>query len=151
MSVRVMIDTNILVYAYDRSEPAKQEAAVRVLDRLVRLGSGVISPQVLGEFFLAATKKIPAPLTREEAAGRIRRFCQLWPVLELNEMVAWETVRGVLAHRFSYWDAQIWACARMHQAGMVFSEDFHQGTVDGVRFVNPLTPDFDVDSVFSPV
>ena len=151
MTARVMIDTNILVYAYDRSETEKQEAAVRVLDRLVRLGSGVTSPQVLGEFFLAATKKIPAPLTREEAAGRIRHFCQLWQVLELNEMVVWETVRGVAEHRFSYWDAQIWACARMHQVGMVFSEDFHQGTVDGVRFVNPLKPGFDMDRVFSLV
>lgn len=150
MTSKVMIDTNILVYAYDRSAGEKQKAALRALDVLVQAGCGVISPQVLGEFFIAVTRKIPAPLSLEQAAERVQRFSQMWPVLELNEMVTWEAVRGVRDHRFSYWDAQLWACARLNQAGVIFSEDFaHNGTVDGVRFVNPLLPEFDMNSVLA--
>jgi predicted nucleic acid-binding protein len=52
------------------------------------------------------------------------------------------------SHGFSYWDAQLWACARLHHTRLVLSEDFTDGQViEGVRFVDPFRPAFDV-SVF---
>jgi predicted nucleic acid-binding protein len=53
MTGRILLDTNVLVYLYDRSEPVKQERALAVLDELAALGAGFISTQVLGEMFIA--------------------------------------------------------------------------------------------------
>lgn len=150
MKAKVMIDTNILVYAYDRSTENKQKAALQVLNHLIDLGVGVVSPQILGEFFIATTRKISEPLSLQEASERVHRFCQLWPVLEMNEMVVCEAIRGVKDHQFSYWDAQVWASARLNQVGLVLSEDFASNSqVEGVRFVNPLLPGFEISRLFT--
>lgn len=56
-------------------------------------------------------------------------------------MIVHEAVRGVIEHNFSYWDAQIWATARLNQIPIVLSEDFsHRRLVEGVRFINPFAP-----------
>jgi predicted nucleic acid-binding protein len=139
MTGKALIDTNILVYAYDLSEPEKQEKAVTVIDKLVALDSAVVSSQVLSEFFVTVTKKIPEPLTLGEAEQRVARFCQIWSVLQANEMIVLEAIRGVKTHQFSYWDALVWATARLNQVGTIFSEDYsHDSFIEGVRFVNPL-------------
>jgi len=145
MTSKTFIDTNVLVYAYDRSEPLKQRAAFDLLDTLANSGTGVISAQVLSEFFVTVTKKISEPLTFKQAITRVKNFCQLWTVLELNEMIVLEAVRGVKEHRFSFWDAQIWAAARLNQVNLVLSEDFSHGSfVEGVRFINPFLPEFNL-------
>ena len=139
MTGKALIDTNILVYAYDLSESEKQQKSLTVLDRLVVLDSAVVSSQVLSEFFTTVTSKIPEPLTLEDAEKRLTHFCQIWSVLQVNEMIIFEAIRGVKAHKLSYWDALIWATARLNQVRTILSEDFsHDSYVEGVRFVNPL-------------
>lgn len=139
MTGKALIDTNILVYAYDLSESEKQRKSLTVLDRLVVLDSAVISSQVLSEFFTTVTRKISEPLTLEDAEKRVTQFCQIWPVLQVNEMIIFEAIRGVKTHKFLYWDALIWATARLNQVGTILSEDFsNESYVEGVRFVNPL-------------
>jgi predicted nucleic acid-binding protein len=57
-----------------------------------------------------------------------------------------EAVRGVRSYNMAYWDAQIWASARLHQVPLIFTDDFNNGAViEGVRFVNPLEDGFDLD------
>ena len=146
MSGKIFVDTNVLVYAYDRSEPSKQAQALQTLDRIATAGVGLISAQVLSEFFVVVTRKITAPLSVEQAHGRIQNYLQSWPVVDLTGMVVLEAVRGVREHQFSFWDAQIWAAARMNQASVVFSEDFNTGSVvEGIRFVNPFVKGFMLD------
>ncbi|MBC7248698.1 MAG: PIN domain-containing protein [Anaerolineae bacterium] len=146
MSASIFVDTNVLVYAYDRSEPQKQLQALEVLDRLVTTGVGAISSQVLSEFFVAVTRKIAAPLTVDEAYERIKNYLQSWIVLDLTGMVVLEAARGVRDHQFNFWDAQVWAVARLNQIPVVFSEDFRVGmVVEGVRFVNPFAEDFQLE------
>jgi len=141
MTDKVLLDTNVLVYAYDPSEPVKQQTALTLLDRLITSGSGLISTQILSEFFVTVTRKIPDPLTSEQAEERLVNFCQIWPVLQISEMIVLEAARGVRVHRFSYWDALIWATARLNQASLVFTEDFtNDQLVEGVRFINPFLP-----------
>jgi len=143
MKDRVFVDTNILVYAYDRSEPSKQRKSVDVLDRLALTGKGVISTQVLSEFFVAVTRKINAPLSLDDGAERIRNYVRTWTVLDVTSMIILEAVRGVKDHRLAFWDAQIWATARLNQIPTVFSEDFNPGSIiDGVRFANPFEEAF---------
>lgn len=144
------MDTNILLYAYDRAEPVRQPRSLAVLDVLVKGRMGVLTPQVLAEFFVNATRKLEPPLTDEEAYERIQNYMLSWEILELTGPIVLEAARGVQAHKMAYWDAQIWASARLHQIPTVFSEDFNVGAViEGVRFINPLSDDFDLDRWFS--
>ena len=146
MSASVFVDTNVLVYASDQSEPQKQRQALRVLDRLAVTGVGVISTQVLSEFFVAVTRKIATPLSVDQAYDSVKNYLQSWRLLDLTGMVVLEAVRGVRDHQFNFWDAQIWAVARLNQIAVVFSEDFNVGAVvEGVRFVNSFAEDFQID------
>lgn len=149
MNGSIFVDTNVLVYAYDRSEPIKQARAIEVLDRLVGAGRGVISSQVLGEFFVAATRKITAHLRAEQVMRCVENYAAAWKVLSVNDLVVIEAVRGVRDHRFSYYDAQIWATALLNQIQVVFSEDFNPSRIEGVQVVNPFADEFDLDEWIS--
>jgi predicted nucleic acid-binding protein len=142
----VLVDTNILVHAHDRGEPEKQELAIRVLDALHATGRGRLSAQVLAEFFVATTRGDRPMLTVEQARQQVGSFAHSWPVHDTTAMVVQEAARGVEAHRLSYFDAQVWASARLAQLPVIFSEDFADGRiVEGVRFVNPFSPGFTLD------
>lgn len=138
---KVFVDTNILVYAWDGSEPQKQKKALLVLEQLVAHGSGVISTQILGEFFVNVTssQKFSRPMSATEAHEYIEDYLQSWEVVSITPVIALEAARGVRDHQFSFWDAQIWATAKLNQTAVIYSEDFNVGaTIEGVLFVNPL-------------
>src|SRR5918994_5921721 len=145
MAARYVVDTNLLVYALDRREPEKRERAREVLRRVGGAGSAALPAQVLSEFANACLRKLeprpePATVRRE-----VERLMLAFPVLPLTGPVVLEALRGVSEHMLSYYDAQIWAAARLGQVGMVLSEDFNAGAVlDGVLFANPLESSFDL-------
>jgi len=144
MTAEILVDTNVLVYAYDRSEPEKQNRALDVLDRLLVTGKGALSTQVLSEFFNTTTRKLTAPLSLEQAYSRLEHYVRFWPVFDVAPNVILEAVRGVRDYAFNFWDAQIWAVARLNGLSVVFSEDFNPGSkIENVTFVNPLAIDFD--------
>jgi predicted nucleic acid-binding protein len=97
----VLVDTNVLVYAHDRSEPDKQEKAIRVLDALEVGGNGRLIAQVLGEFFRATTKPPALMLTQEQAQQQIDNFIASWTILDTTSMVVQEAVRGVRTHHLT--------------------------------------------------
>lgn len=145
MADKIIVDTNILLYAYDKAEPLKQPQALTVLDHLATQRLGVLTPQVLAEFFVNATRKLEPPLTIESAYERIQNYILAWEILDTTGAVVLEAVRGVRAYQMAFWDAQIWATARLHQVTVIFTEDFSDGAViEGVRFVNPLADVFDL-------
>jgi len=147
MSDSIFLDSNVLVYAYDRSEPAKQKRAMEVLKRLGESGDGVISIQVLAEFFVSVTRKIAAPLSVVEASERVQNLLAAWTVVDLTGLIVLEAVRGIRDHSFHYWDAQIWATARLNQIPVLFSEDLSPDSiVEGVRFVNPFAQGFQFEA-----
>ena len=146
MSDKIFVDTNVLVYAYDRSEPEKQKQARQVLDYLTTAGAGAISTQILSEFFVTVTRKLAAPLSNKQAYDRVKNYLQSWTTLNLTGMIVLEAARGVCDYQFSFWDAQIWAAARLNQIPTVFSEDFNTGAViEGIQFVNPFAEDFQIE------
>jgi predicted nucleic acid-binding protein len=143
MIAEVLLDTNVLVYAYERSEPAKQQRASDLLNALLAKAVVKISTQVLAEFFVTITRKLSAPLALDMARERVQRYMLLCDVVDVTRATVVEAMRGAREYRLHYWDAQIWAAARLAGIGLVFSEDFHHGAVlDGVRFINPFRPDF---------
>lgn len=64
-------------------------------------------------------------------------------------MIVLEAVRGVRDYQLSYYDAQIWACARLNQIPVIFSEDFNHGILEGINIINPFAQDFVVTSWFA--
>jgi len=139
MTGKYLVDTNILVYAYDRSEPDKQAKALELIDILARDNSGYLSPQILAEFFTVVTKKIAAPLSIEQGYSSLSNYIQCWDIVDLTSAIVLEGARGVMDHRLSFWDSLIWATARMNQIPAILSEDFsHNLVIEGVRFINPF-------------
>lgn len=142
---QVLIDSNVLVYTFDQNEPRKQEQAVRVLGQLSASGNGLLSVQCLAEFASVSLRRLRPPLSAAEAADHIERFAQTFHILNLTAPIVIEAARGVRDHKLSYYDAQLWATARLNQIPTLFSEDFASNTsLAGVRFVNPFAEDFDL-------
>jgi predicted nucleic acid-binding protein len=143
MSVSILVDTNVLVYAYDRSEPEKQRQARRVLARLLDSMTGALSTQVLGEFFVVVTRRIPSPMLPAEAYTHATNLLHGWPVITMTGVATLEAMRGVRDYQLSYYDAQLWATAKLNHVSVILSEDFQSGReIEAVRFVNPFADDF---------
>jgi predicted nucleic acid-binding protein len=133
---RTFLDTNILVYAEDSADPVKQKKAIDLILEHGRKRSGVVSLQVLGEYFFAVTRKVHLdPGTARSQVEFYSRFHLVEP-----------TVTDVLAaidlhrlHRISYWDSLILRCAIQSGCRVLLSEDLQHGQeIDGVRVVNPF-------------
>ena len=141
--IRVLIDTNVLVYMYDRSEPSKRQRAVEVLQQVRDAEAGALSAQVLSEFYNTVTRKLEPPLTAAQAEAQLQALARVWSVFPVTSQMVFEAIRGVRAYQFSFWDAQIWAAARLNHVSLVLTEDFNPGAaIEGVRFVDPFEDDF---------
>lgn len=148
MDPSYLLDTNLLVYCFDDREPEKQERAIDVLDRVGRGPSGGLPVQVLAEFANVMLYKMEPPLSPEEVYEQIQLYKDVFPAYALTPAVSLEAIRGVRDHRFSYFDAQIWATAKLNQIPIVLSEDFPVGaTVEGVTFENPIDADFNLSDL----
>ena len=136
MSARSFFDTNILIYADDKSAPAKQRRALELVAEHRRSGTGVVSLQVLQEYFVTVTRKLQVD------AQIARRKVELLAEFD----VAIPEVTDILAaidlhrlHHFSFWDALVLRTATQAGCQVLFSEDLqHTRETDGVRVVNPF-------------
>ncbi len=139
----ILVDTNLLLYVFDAADTRRQNRAIEVLRHLEGAASGRLSAQSLAEFASVATRKLRPPLTPAQMLQQVERFSQAMPVLDLTSAIVIEAARGVRDYHLAYYDAQIWAAARLNQIPVIFSEDFSSGsTLEGVRFVNPFAADF---------
>lgn len=136
---KVLVDTNIIVYSYDFSEPEKQKIAIETLDSVHKSERGVLSVQILAEFFSSVTKRITQPLSIEDAAEQVDLYIRSWTVIDMTPFIVREAIRDIKSHKFSFLDSMIWATAKMSQISIVLSEDFSDNSVvEGVRFINPF-------------
>jgi predicted nucleic acid-binding protein len=150
MTGRALFDSSILVSTFDAASPDKQRRSARLLDGIAPTGRGVLSTQVLGEFFRVVTQKLAVPLTPAEAYVEIERLVAAWLVPPITPVVVLDAARGGRDHGLSYRDGQLWATARLNQVETVVSEDFQDGRgVEGVRFVNPFGPSFDLAALLA--
>jgi predicted nucleic acid-binding protein len=139
MPARILLDTNILVYAYDRREPVKRDAALALARALAHTGEVAVTTQVLSELFWTISRSIPDPLPAADAARSVRRHAATWHVVDVTADTVREALRGAEQHGLPYWDALIWAAARLAGIPVVLSEDFQDGReIDGVAFQNPF-------------
>lgn len=134
---RTFVDTNVLVYAVDRADAAKQARALEILeaDGAERL---VISTQVLCELYVVVTRKLAQPLDEEEAAGRVGDLAKLPTVATDTKLVETAIARS-RESRISFWDALIVAAAETAGCGRLLSEDLsHGSTLGSVTVENPF-------------
>jgi predicted nucleic acid-binding protein len=133
------VDTNVLVYAHDRSETRKQPVAQALLDALWRDRTGVVSSQVLQEFYVVATRKLDPPM-RRTAAREIVAVYGAWPTVHVDVALLLAASRLEERHRFSFWDALVVEAARRSGAARLVTEDLQAGRrIAGVRIENPFT------------
>jgi len=138
MSGRLFIDTNVLLYAYDLDAMDKRDIALKIIEKLWEDGNGVISTQVLQEFYVNVTRKIPYPLSRSEARGILE--CYLSWHVELNGPEA-TFLASEIEERYSlsFWDALIVAAARNAGAEKILTEDLNHGQkIEGILIENPF-------------
>jgi predicted nucleic acid-binding protein len=136
MTVRSFFDTNVLVYADDKAAPAKQRRAVDLVAEHRRAGTGVVSLQVLQEYFVTVTRKLHVD------PGIARRKIELLAEFD----VAAPEVADILAaidlhrlHNFSFWDALVLRAAKQAGCSVVLTEDMQKAReIDGMRIVNPF-------------
>ncbi len=147
-SRRFFVDTNVLAYAYDEREDVRRVRAQEVLATLRNAGTGVISTQVLSELYSAMTKARGLNLPKAAAEASVLNYLRSWPVFEVKPLHVLEAMRGVREHRLSYYDALIWATAKLNGVPYLLSEDGQDGRyLEGVRVLNPLDPDFDLSAL----
>lgn len=141
-----LIDSNLLIYPFDSRDPAKQARAQQVLTTLDTYGTGILPSQALAEFSNVMLRKLG--VSAAQVYALVDSYEQIYPVLPLATAVVLEAVRGVRDHSFAYYEAQLWATAKLNQIGSVLSEDFAEGsTVEGVNFYNPLDPKFSLQQL----
>jgi len=141
--VTFLLDTNVLIYSLDPRDIPKRNRARAVLEHVVERSNAALPSQVLAEFANVSLRKLGfAP---DQSYRQVERFELLFAVYPLVPALVLEALRGVKDHSFSYYDAQIWAAAKLYQVPIVLSEDFSGGaTVEGVTFLNPFSESFDL-------
>ncbi len=134
----VFVDTNVLVYARDASEPEKQPQAAAWIDHLWRTRTARLSFQVLQEYYATTTRKLAPGLTPEQARADVRDLLAWRPVsvgTELLEAAWWVEDRFGL----SCWDAPIVAAARIAGCEYLLTEDLQHGAeLEGLQVVSPF-------------
>ena len=130
-------DTNVLIYAVDERERAKYEVAEALVERYLVNGGGVISVQVLREFY-SVSRRLSNPLSDEQAQSMVEYFSTFNTLREDASMVL-SAVRRSREFALSFWDALIVEAALKAGADRLFTEDLQHGQViDGLRIENPL-------------
>ena len=136
-----LIDTNILVYRFDKRFAAKQKIATEILRRGIVEDSVRLPHQAILEFVAAVTRPVRghAILKQCDALREAEELLRQFPVLYPNEAILREAVRGCAAYQLSWFDAHLWAYAEHYGLDEILTEDFqHDRLYGSVRAVNPF-------------
>jgi len=133
---KVFLDTNILVDSLDQSDGGKQKQCRRLIKSLTAENSGVISTQVMQEFYVAATTKLGAdPLLIKDILRSLQRF----ETVVVSPMLIKDAIDCAIINRIPFWDALIVVSAESAHCETLWTEDLNHGQViRGVRIENPL-------------
>ena len=136
MSVRSFFDTNILVYADDKAAPAKQRRSIDLIAEHRRARSGVVSLQILQEYFVTVTRKlhVESPIARR----KVELLAEFYvAVPDVSDILAAIDLHRL--HNLSFWDALVIRSAKQSGCTVLLSEDMqHTRDIDGLQIVNPF-------------
>ena len=143
MNAFVFVDTNVLLYARDDSEPAKRQRAQAWLEHLWQKRLGRTSMQVLSECYVNLRRMGGPRLTTEEAWERVSRYFA-WKPLAADEALLRRAQQIEQRYRLNWWDCVVVGAAQIQDCGLLLTEDLQDGGIyGGVRVRSPFT--FDVE------
>lgn len=138
MSDKSFVDTNILVYAHDRAAGRKHDRARELIADLWHEKRGVISTQVLQEFYVNVRRKATRPLGATEAARVLQDYLS-WEVVVNDGPAVLEAIAVEERYKISFWDALIVQAANSAGAALLYSEDLNDGQrYSSVTVENPF-------------
>jgi predicted nucleic acid-binding protein len=138
MSAKFFVDTNILVYAHDRSAGRKHKLARELVEMLWQSGEGVLSTQVLQELCVSIRRRATTPLSVEETRHLLQDYLA-WEVVVNTPEAAMHALDLESRYKISFWDALIIHAAETAGATTLYSEDLADRQKYGsVRVVNPF-------------
>ena len=138
MNDRIFVDTNVLIYAHDQDAGKKHAVASKLVEELWENRLGVLSTQVLQEFYVNITKKIPKPIPKPVAAVYVERYF-LWPVVRPSATTIRKGFEIERRDKLSFWDAMIVSAAFQAGAAKILSEDMNSGQIiAGITIVDPF-------------
>jgi predicted nucleic acid-binding protein len=138
MNGKTFVDTNVLIYAHDVDSKSKHEIARNILRELWSERTGVLSMQVLQEFYVNVTRKIRSPLSNDSARLVVTSY-SIW-CMETTPAELSLAFRIEDDSRIGFWDALIIAAAAKSGATRLLSEDLNAGQkIAGLRIENPFT------------
>jgi predicted nucleic acid-binding protein len=139
MSDRFFLDTNIFVYSFDQSTARKSEEAVRLIDQALTTGNGVISYQVVQEFFNVAYRRFPEPMRVEQAEQFLSSVLRpLWANYS-SPALCLRALQILDRFQLQWYDALIVAGALEAKCAILYSEDFQNGQkFDDLEIRNPF-------------
>ncbi len=141
MPDKFFLDTNIIVYSFDQTEPSKQNTARKLVKDALTLKTGIISSQVIQEFINVAVQKFKNPLTPADCKKYVENFlspiCEIFPSLQLfHKAIDIRSQTG-----YGFYDSLIVAAALEGKASILYSEDLQHGRIiDDLEIVNPFLP-----------
>lgn len=134
--MKTFLDTNILIYSVDKADPSKQETAIGVIAEHASEQSGVISTQVLQEFYSAATRKLGIPPA--VAKKHVQDF-QIFDIVQISPDMIERGIDASILYKISFWDGLIIAAACAANSTILLTEDLNDGQfIEGITVQNPF-------------
>ena len=132
------VDTNVLVYAFDKSSSPKKLVAQRLMNELMEDDLLRVSTQVLQELFVTLTRKVHQPCSSEEALTVLEDLAA-WPMMVVDYAAIRAAGGLAVQAKVSFWDALIVVAAARTGAAVLYTEDLNDGQeILGVRISNPF-------------
>jgi predicted nucleic acid-binding protein len=139
MKDKYFLDTNILVYSFDGSQPAKQKISRQLIKRGLEEGIGCISYQVIQEFLNVATRKFTVPIAYKDSriylSTVLEPICEVYASIDLYH----RALELVERWKYAFYDALIIAAALQNNCTILYSEDLQDGQIiQELKIVNPF-------------
>jgi predicted nucleic acid-binding protein len=132
---------------HDPRDKEKQQKSFDVFDYLVEHRSAVLSVQCLTEFFNTVRMRLPEPVSQLDAITQVEAFLQSCRVLSLTPLAVLEACRCSDQYGIPIWDSFIWSVASLNSVPAIITEDTHGPVLEGVRYINPFRPEFDITAL----
>ena len=138
MTDKVFVDTNILVYAHDLDASVKHDQAAEIVGQLWESRNGVLSTQVLQEFYVTLTRKVSSTLSKLEARKLVQKYSN-WQVVLNDSTIISQASEIEESYNLSFWDALIISAAYSQNVPIILTEDLTHGQIiEGILIENPF-------------
>ncbi|MFO7447953.1 MAG: PIN domain-containing protein [Ignavibacteriaceae bacterium] len=136
MKNKIFVDTNILVYTIDTFDKDKQKKSRKLLKEIAVENIGVMSTQVIQEFYVTAAKKLSInPLLIKEIINSFEKF----EIVQISISMIKEAIDLSMLHKISFWDALIIVSAENAKCHVLLTEDLNsEQMIKGVKIINPF-------------